>query len=288
MDLQLNPGTAVKDLTEDEFNILMDEFDMPSGVERGGASTRIAAFFGFWRKPSANLRVGIRVGNGFVPVGNSRLARVTEDESINLVLSCFHLPNLPSQQCIAQLTWTASHWFSKSRKEQVSHTTACRAGELGTASAVGLPVFGNLRAKDGIELSIGVYVMADKGSEPILDLLSGPVLRGGLKLAGTFNPVFAATGPYIQAAIRGLMRSSRKNFKLVEWFVGLGVGNAPFSLCYGEYILLDGMVRTGTSADPLDWEKLRWQPNEERVTYGGSAFHNPYLMVHVLPAAAES
>lgn len=277
------PGVDVADLGEDDFDKLYDELEEDLNVERGGPAARLAAFFGFWRPPSGhNLRVGILSGDKFLPVDTPNLDLVREGEAVNLVLNRFYLPDLPHERCTAQVMWTAAHWFRDSKKTQVTHTTACNADELGTASAVGLPVFEGLRVKDGIGLNVTIYVMADRASQPILDLLSSPVVSGGLKLAGKFNPIFAATGPYIQAAIKGLIQSSKKNFRLVNWLVGFGTGAAPVPLAYGDYILLDGIVRLGREGTALAWEDLRWDASRECVMYQDGRFRNPYLMMRVL------
>lgn len=55
--------------------------------------------------------------------------------------------------------------------------------------AVGLPIFEGLKVTEGIGLKTAIYVMADRGSQPILDLLGSSAVSGGLKLAGKFNPV---------------------------------------------------------------------------------------------------
>ena len=157
----------------------------------------------------------------------------------------------------------------------------CDAGPDGTASAVGVPIFDGLVVEDGIALGVSIYVSADKGSRPILDLLSGPVFASGVKLTRKFNPVFAMTAPYVQAVVGGLVRASKRNFKLVNWMVGLGLGAAPTPLVYGEYILLDGIVRLGREKSVLSWPDLGWSADEDRPIYKGGGFVNPYLLVSV-------
>ena len=123
--------------------------------------------------------------------------------------------------------------------------------------------------------------MADKDGQPVLELLGSNVVNSGLKLGGKFNPVFAMTVPYIQAAITGLTRASKRNFKLVNWTVGFGTGGAPVPLVYGDYILLDGVIRIGREQDILAWPDLKWDKDRECPTYRDGRFASPYVMLTV-------
>lgn len=273
---------TVAELTEDEFAELYETLEEQAEGQRGGQLAGLASFLGLWRPiDGSNLRVGVREDSSFVATESSAAPRVEPGESVSIVMRQLFLPSLPHDRCAAQVTWHASHWFEDGKNSQVAHVTTCDAGRDGTASAVGLPIFDGLKINDGIGLGVSIYVTADQGSRPILDLLGGPAFANGLKLAGKFNPVFAMTAPYIQAALGGLMRASKKNFKLVKWLVGMGVNCAPLPLVYGEYILLDGVVRVGREATQLVWSDLKWDAQRECPTYEGGEFRNPYLMVKV-------
>lgn len=273
---------TVASLTEDEFDELYRALENQAAGQRGGQLAGLASCLGQWRTiDGSNLRVGVRQDNSFVAAELSAAQHVQTGDSVRIVMRQLFLPSLPHDRCAAQVTWHASHWFEDARNSQVAHVTTCDAAKDGTASAVGLPIFDGLKVSDGIRLGVSIYVSADEGSRPILDLLGGPAFANGLKLVGKFNPVYAMTGPYIQAAIGGLMRASKKNFKLVNWLVGLGVNFAPLPLVYGEYILLDGVVRVGREATTLAWSDLQWDAEQECPTYKGCAFRSPYLMVKV-------
>ncbi len=295
----LGSGVPIAEMSEDEYKAVVGSVqeDVEHEGQRGGPMSRLAAFFGYWRTlDGSNLRVGLRRGDTFVPANSPGAEIVRPGDRVSLVLRQLHLPHLPHARCVAQLTWEASHWFDDRKKAQVMHVTSCDASEAGTAAAVGLPIFVGLKVEEGIGLKISIYVTADKECQPILDLLGGAEIRKGLALAGRFNPVFAMTGPYIQAAVTGLVKMSRKNFKLATWSIGFGLADAPVPLAYGEYILLDGVIRTGRQQRQLAWPDLVWNEHEERPTYLGGAFAAPYMMVRVLrhtgagaaePATAE-
>jgi hypothetical protein len=277
------PGTPLAALPEEEFQELHGLLEEPASGEHGGPAARLAAFLGLWRTiDGTNLRVGLRRGDKFVGAETPGAEKVQRGDKVNLVMRQMHLPNLPHDRCVAQVTWQASHWFEDSKKSEVSHVTSCEAGKAGSAAAVGLPIFEGLKVTEGIGLKIAIYVMADRGSQPILDLLGSSIVSSGLKLGGKFNPVFAMTGPYIQAAIAGLTKASRKNFKLVNWPVGFGVGDAPVPLAFGEYILLDGIIRIGREENTLAWSDLKWDKDRECPVYRDGAFRSPYLMIKVL------
>lgn len=283
MTEEIGPGKSVAELSEGEFEELHRLLEEPSLGEHGGPAARLAAFLGLWRTiDGTNLRVGLRRGDDFVPAETDGPERVERGDKVNFVMRQMYLPNLPHDRCVAQVTWQAWHWFEDGKKSDVSHVTSCEAGEAGSAAAVGLPIFEGLKVTEGIGLKVAIYVMADRSSQPILDLLGSSVVSGGLKLAGKFNPVFAMTGPYIQAAIAGLTKASKRNFKLVNWPVGFGVGDAPVPLAFGEYILLDGIVRIGREENTLAWSDLKWDKDRECPSYKGGAFRSPYLMIRVL------
>ena len=280
---QIAPGKSVAELSEEEFQELQGLLEEPVVGEHGGPAAKLAAFLGLWRTINGtNLRVGLRRGNDFVPAETPVSEKVEYGEKVNLVMRQMYLPNFPHDRCVAQVTWQASHWFDDGKKSEISHVTSCEAGEAGSAAAVGLPIFEGLKVTEGIGLRIAIYVMADRSSQPILDLLGSSAVSGGLKLAGKFNPVFAMTGPYIQAAIAGLTKASKRNFKLVNWPVGFGVGDAPVPLAFGEYILLDGIIRIGREENTLAWSDLKWDKDRECPVYKDGAFRSPYLMIRVM------
>jgi len=286
---EIGPGKSVAELSEEEFEELHDALEEPVIGEHGGPAARLAAFLGLWRTiDGANLRVGLRRGESFVAAEASRADRVERGDKVNLVMRQMYLPNLPHDRCVAQVTWQASHWFEDNKKSEISHVTSCDAGTAGAAAAVGLPIFEGLKVTEGIGLKVAIYVMADRASQPILDLLGSSAVSGGLKLAGKFNPVFAMTGPYIQAAIAGLTKASKRNFKLVNWPVGFGIGDVPVPLAYGEYILLDGIVRIGREESTLAWSDLKWDKDRECPLYQDGAFRSPYVMIRVMPSRKDA
>jgi hypothetical protein len=279
----IGPGTSLAELSEEEFEELHGLLEEQTTGERGGPAARLAAFLGLWRTiDGTNLRVGLRRGDTFVPAETLGSDVVKRGDKVNVVMRQMYLPNLPHDRCVAQVTWQASHWFEDGKKTEVSHVTSCDAGSAGSAAAVGLPIFEGLKVAEGIGLKIAIYVMADRSSQAILDLLGSSVVSSGLKLGGKFNPIFAMTGPYIQAAIAGLTKASKRNFKLVNWLVGFGVGDAPVPLAYGEYILLDGIIRIGREENTLAWSDLKWDKDRECPVYCEGAFRSPYLMLRVL------
>lgn len=286
---QIGPGKSLAELSEEEFEELHGLLEEPAAGEHGGPAARLAAFLGLWRTiDGTNLRVGLRRGGKFVPADTPGSEKAERGGKVNLVMRQMYLPNLPHDRCVAQVTWQASHWFEDGKKSEVSHVTSCDAGVAGSAAAIGLPIFEGLKVTEGIGLKIAIYVMADRGSQPIIDLLGSSVVSSGLKLGGKFNPVFAMTGPYIQAAIAGLTKASKRNFKLVNWPVGFGIGDAPVPLAFGEYILLDGIVRIGREESALAWSDLKWDADRECPVYRDGAFRSPYLMIRVLRSHKEA
>jgi hypothetical protein len=278
------PGTPVAKMTEGEFEELFDLLEEPIVGERGGTIARVASFLGFWRAShGANLRVGLRQHDAFVATKSPDCELVKTDDKFNLILRQAYMPDLPHDQCVVQLTWRTGHWFedNETTETEIAHTTSCAAEPAGTAAAVNLPIFHDLKARKGLNLNVGIYAMADRGSQPILDLLGSSTVSQGLQLAGKFNSAFAMTVPYIGAAISGLTKLSKRNFKLASWPVGFGVQDRAVPLAYGDYILLDGMVKIGRQSSALAWSELKWDPDRECVTYQGGAFRNPYLILGV-------
>jgi hypothetical protein len=282
MDKDTWPGTAVADMPESEVEELFDLLEEPATGEHGGQSARIAAFLGFWRTVSgANLRVGIRQDDTFIESKSPGTDVVKAGDTVNLTLRQVYMPDLPHDRCVVQITWRAAHSFDDKGDVEVAHITSCDAGKAGTAAAVGLPIFHDFKVQKAINLSIGIYAMADRGSQPIIEILQSPAVSSGLKLAGKFNPAFGMTVPYIEAAVTGLTKVSRRNFKLANWQVGLQLTGAMVPLVFGEYILLDGVIRIGRETQILAWSDLKWDKDRECPIYRDGAFRNPYLMLSV-------
>jgi hypothetical protein len=278
------PGSAVADMQEADFEEVFDLLQEPSAGEYGGASSRIASFLGFWRSSSMeNLRVGVRQATDFVPASTANLDLVKTDDIVNLRLRQLYMPDLPHERCVVQVTWHTTHWFNDKKSAEIAHVTSCDAGKAGTGTAVGLPIFRNLAVERGLDLNVGIYAMADRGSQPIIELLQSHAISRGLKLAGVFNPAFGMTVPYIEAAVTGLTKLSKRNFKLANWTLGFGSETAPIPLFFGEYILLDGIIRIGRDTHALAWSDLKWDVSSECPTYQDGAFRNPYLILTVEP-----
>jgi hypothetical protein len=283
MDNSTWPGTSIADMPEEAFDELFDLLEERAPGDRGGQLARIATFLGFWRPVSgANLRIGRRRDSDFVAADDTEVADLVKvGEPVNLSLRQVYVPDLPHDRCVLQLAWRASHRFDDQEDVEIAHTTSCDAATTGAAAAIGLPIFSGLNAKAPFVLNIGVYAMTDRASQPILDLLASPALRGGLSLAGKFNPAFGMTVPYLEAAVTGLTKLSRRNFKLANWRVGFSIRTGPVPLAAGEYILLDGVIRLGRDAKQLAWSDLKWDNDRQSPMYSGTLFRNPYLMLSV-------
>ena len=279
---------SLGELSEDEISEIVDEFSKPEEDEtaetsRGGPASQLLSFLGFWRsRPGRNLRVGMRKANGFIPADKVETGLFGSGDSVNIVMRQLFMPDLPQQ--VRRPTGVGRLPFLRGLEQCVAHLISCDASSVTTASTLGAPVFRGLRGEQGLDLSIKIYAMAERQTQPILELLDNDLLKQGLQLGGKFNPVFGMTVPYIDAVIRGLTMNSRRNFKVAEWRVGFGFGlDALFPLAASEYILLDGNVGTVKQPEDVDWDKLAWLENEDRPVYKGERFNNPYLMFKVTP-----
>jgi hypothetical protein len=148
-------------------------------------------------------------------------------------------------------------------------------------------LFSNLSPGQGLDVVMGAYAITDPRSNPIVNVLASDAFKVGVKIARRFNPVFATTVSYIQALTAGVM-SRRRNYKLTEWRVGMGVAGDPVvPLIAGDYILVDGRLPSGAGFEDVAWENLTWNAQQERVDYEGQAFKNPYVIIRVEPTPAN-
>jgi hypothetical protein len=278
------PGVPVENFSADELDELVDLLEEPTTGERGGELGVVAAFLGFWHaSKGANLRVARRDGENFVSADFATITPVGANDKIKLVQKQLYMPDLPHERCVVQLSYHAKHWFEDEKKgTAIAHVTSCDASKAGAATALNLPIFEGFLAKEGLQLQLGLYAMADRGSQPILDLLGSSEVAGGLKLIGKHNPAFAMTVPYIQAAISGLTKLSRRNFKLANWQVGFGGPGTSIPLAFGEYILLDGIVRVGRNTTDLSFVDLKWDKDRQAPRYKNGAFRNPYVIIEIM------
>ncbi|MDG4851353.1 MULTISPECIES: hypothetical protein [unclassified Mesorhizobium] len=281
------PGAPVAMLSNEELDKLQEVLREPSEGHHGGEVARVLSFLGFWHsQTSANLRVLRREGANFVDPATPTPTPINPGDRIALVQRQLYMPDLPHDRCVVQLSYRADHWFAaEKKKDSVAQVTSCHAGEAGTAAALNLPIFDGFQPKDGLHLDLGLYAMADRGSQPILDLLGSPQIAGGLKLIGKYNPAFAMTVPYIQAALAGLTKLSRRNFKLANWQVGFGYPGTSIPLAYGEYLLCDGIIRVGRSSTNLEIGDLKWNAAQQSPSYKAGAFRNPYVMLEIIKSS---
>lgn len=277
------PGSSIADLSEEEFTALTNDLKEPLEGSHGGEWAALMAFLGFWKShKGSNLRVFRRDGENFIAADSATMTPVGANDKIALVQKQLFMPDLPHERCVVQLSYRADHWFEKEKKKDaVAHVTSCDAGTAGAAAALNLPIFDGFKPVDGLRLELGIYAMADRGSQPILELLGSSEVAGGLKLVGRYNPAFAMTVPYIQAALSGLTKLSRRNFKLANWKVGFGGSGTSIPLSFGEYLLLDGVVRIGRSATDLLLSDLKWDVERQTPRYKGGAFRNPYVVLEI-------
>ena len=276
----------MSDLSEDDLKILTEDLKEPFQGLHGGELARVLAFLGFWHAhKGGNLRVLRRESNDFTAPSKATDV-VGQNDKIALVQKQLYMPDLPHERCIVQLSYRADHWFEEEKKKNaVAHVTSCDAGKAGTAAALNLPIFDGFQPKDGLRLQLGLYAMADRGSQPILELLGSSEVAGGLKLIGKYNPAFAMTVPYIQAALTGLTKLSRRNFKLANWQVGFGGAGTSIPLAYGEYILLDGTIRVGRNTTDLVISDLKWDPERQAPRYNKGVFRNPYVILEIVKSS---
>lgn len=278
------PGSSVADLSLEEFEALASVLKEPTEGQHGGELAKVMTFLGFWQaSKGANLRVARRKGDEFVAPDAASDTPVGTNDKIKLVQKQLYMPDLPHDRCVVQLSYRAEHWFEDEKKKTaIAHVTSCDAGTAGTAAALNLPIFDGFKSKDGLDLQLGLYAMADRGSQPILDLLGSSEVAGGLKLIGKSNPVFGMTVPYIQAAITGLTKLSRRNFKLANWRVGFGGPETSIPLAFGEYILFDGIMRVGRTTSELSFADLKWDAGRQTPRHKAGVFRNPYVIIQVM------
>jgi hypothetical protein len=280
------PGSPLSELSPAEFKALTDNLKEPTEGQHGGELAKLMTFLGFWHSlKGGNLRVFRREGEDFVATDSTSANPASPTDKIVLVQKQLYMPDLPHKRCVVQLSYRADHWFEDGKKAAIAHVTSCDAGPAGAAAALNLPIFDGFQPRDGLRLELGLYAMADRGSQPILDLLGSSEVAGGLKLIGRHNPAFAMTVPYIQAALVGLTRLSRRNFKLANWKVGFGGAGTSIPLAYGEYILLDGIVRIGRNTTDLSFADLKWDAGRQAPRYKGGAFRNPYVILEILKSS---
>ena len=114
------PGTSVAELSESDFEELYDllEKQDPAAGHHGGAVARLATFLGLWRTlQGANLRIGLKQANVFVSAETAGPADMVQvGDKVRLILRQLFVPDLPHERCVVQLTWRASHWFSREEK----------------------------------------------------------------------------------------------------------------------------------------------------------------------------
>lgn len=277
------PGSSVADLSEEDFTALTNNLKEPLEGSHGGEWATLIAFLGFWKShKGSNLRVFRREGENFVAADSSTTTPVGANDKIALVQKQLYMPDLPHERCVLQLSYRADHWFEEEKKKDtVAHVTSCDAGRAGAAAALNLPIFDGFQPKDGLRIELGLYAMADRGSQPILELLASSEVAGGLKLIGKHNPAFAMTVPYIQVALSGLIKLSRRNFKLANWKLGFGAIGTSIPLAFGEYILLDGIIRVGRDTTDLSFTDLAWDAGRQAPRYKGGAFRNPYVILEI-------
>lgn len=274
---------VLSELSDEEFNSLIDTTPVENNFFQGASwGSELLAFFGFWRRiKGANLRVGYKSSENFLPANDLEGRFVKVGDKINIRLEKLYLSELPFDNCIAQIAWDIEQQFDDDNRIKVAHLTSCDVTRAGGSASVGVNVFHSVKYNGNLLLEVSLNVMADRQCMPIYAILQSELLANGLDLSGSYNPVIGLTVPYVKAIVSSLVASSNRNYKLANWKVGFGKRGSLNSLCYGSYILTDGLVYRGASERPLNWEMLTWCNKTESVYYEGRPFNNPYIILNI-------
>ncbi len=241
-----------------------------------------------WRpRTGGDLRVGTRgADNRFAAITAIDRPIAPIQGAVDVIMERLLIPHLPSSRCTLQLNWAVTHFFENQSKP-VGHVTCVSADEGAAVRAVGVPLFSNLKANQGIDLVMGVIAITDPASNPVVSILNSEAFNIGVKLVRHFNPVYGTTVSYIRALTTSVLQKKglrAQNFKLLEWRTGLSADSrSRLPLVEGDYIFLDGRIRLDGEDDDVAWERLSWNPSKDRVEYDEMPFENAHMIVQIRP-----
>jgi hypothetical protein len=285
------PGVSIANMSNAEFLELQDavENDDPGVQAKEIARADLLRFFGMWRPHTGgDLRVGLRKSDHRFSAIAVEPDGATLDGAIDITMERLLIPHLPSSRCTLQLNWAVTHFFERQPKS-VGHVTCVSADQGAAAKAVGVPLFKNLKANQGIDLVLGIVAITDPASSSIVSILNSDAFNIGVKLVRHFNPVYGTTVSYIRALTTSVLQKKglrTQNFKLLEWRTGLAADSrSRLPLVEGTYILLDGRVKIDGKDDDIAWERLSWNPEKERVEYDDEPFVNAHMIFQIRPTS---
>lgn len=159
---------------------------------------------------------------------------------VDVFLERFFAAAMPGNNYDLQLAITSRHRFpDRPEPDRVAHTLTVKGVLNDYANYLTEPVFQGLAIADLLTLDIAVNFLSDKNTRHLLGLLDHEVLSKGIKLAGTFNPVFGTLATYAQGFVK-MCLEQKKNICITDAHLTLAANPGPLSasLVEGTYLLL--------------------------------------------------
>lgn len=202
---------------------------------------------------------------------------------IDVFLERYFAAAMPGNNYELQLAISSRHRFpDRQEPDRVAHTLAVRGVLNDYANYLTEPVFQGLAVDDLLTLDIAVNFLSDKSTRRLLAALDSEVLSKGIKLAGTFNPVFATLATYAQGFVK-MCLEQKKNVSITDSHLTLTRSPGPLSatLVEGTYLL----VQPSTGEERVNMLDARYDFHQSMLLVGNEKISRNHLFLRVARCA---
>lgn len=202
-----------------------------------------------------------------------------ENSRVDVFLERFFAAAMPGDNYDLQLAISTRHFFpDRPEPDRVAHTLAVKGVLKDYANYLTEPVFQGLSVEKFLTLDIAVNFLSDRNTRRLLKALDSEVLSKGVKLAGSFNPVYSTVATYAQGFVK-MCLEHKKNVSITDAHLTLTGTPGPLSaaLVEGTYLL----VQPATTEERVDVRNARYNFEDNTLRLEGEKLLRNHFFLRI-------
>jgi len=254
------PGTPIGQMAEEEQGSIYDEIPQ-EGVDnfvRFGRKKK-------WESKAFRLGVLLPGSPNFVPAGDPKVSKLPalNDSKVSIYLTRYFAAAMPGDHFDLQFSLGAQHQFDDDVSSEVGHSCSVQGIMGDYINLLNVPYIRGIIVNSEINLKISVNFLSSRSDERIIRFLRSDLLKQGVNLTGTYNPIFGVAVGYIRGLTETLL-SEKKNTNIINCEVGFqhDAGDSGFWLREATYLFVQVPSNEISS---FNWRDITWNQLEDRV-----------------------
>lgn len=254
------PGTPIGQMSDEDKGLIYDTIPQegPDNFTLFGTKKK-------WESKSFRLGVLLPGSSTFVPAEDSRISKLpaVNNSKISIYLTKYFAAAMPGNHFDLQFSLGAQHQFEDNVASDVGHSRSVQ-GLIGDyVNILNVPYIRGIKVGTEITLKISINFLSSKSDERILRFLKSDLLKQGINLTNTYNPIFGVAVGYIRGLTETLL-TEKKNTNIINCEVGFQheAGDLGFWLREASYLFVQV---PGNELSSFNWRDISWNQLEGRV-----------------------